>query len=190
MKLFILDDIETDARYCRVDVTVACNDALTDGERALPELERQEIDVLELQMDEDEGGLELPDYVGNADNALVLRRACAEAIVAGFVVGEHELLPAQLINEKGRVHSDDYVILNPLGQAECLHLEASEMDGDEEEPMVKIMGRWYLSSELVPRDRDLFRVKGVIGYVLSERLVAFIEAEGFTNFHFLPVAVR
>lgn len=189
MKLFILDDIETDPRYCYVDVTVACNDAIADGERGLPELERQEIDVLELHMDEDIGGLELPDYVGNTDNALVLRRTCADAIVSRFGLGDHEQLPAQLINEKGRVHADDYLVLNPLGQLECLDEQLSEMDGDDEDPTVKIMGKWCLRAKLVPGDRDLFRVKGVIGYLFSERLVTFIRDQGFTNFRFLPVVM-
>ncbi|MEX1363184.1 MAG: hypothetical protein AB1Z98_08665 [Nannocystaceae bacterium] len=188
MKLFHLDNIDVDARYCCVDVAVSCISELIEGTPALPVMEEDDEDVLDLQMDEDEGGLELGDYVPNPDGILPLRKACAEAIIAGFDVGEHELLPARLINEKERVHSDDYVVLNPLGEHDCLDRARSEMDGSTFDPTVQLMGKWCVSAKKVPA-LDLFRVECVEGYVLSERLVAFLESEGFTNFHFKPVTI-
>lgn len=186
MKIFLLEDTETDPRYCFVNPTLPCGADISEGFPAAPELERLALDVLDLPMDEDEGGLEPADYVSNTDNMLILRRACAEAITAGFAVGEHETLPARLINEKQRVHADDYVILNPLGKIECLDRERSDMD-DGEDPWVNPWGKWYLRRALVPTDLDLFRVPGVLGYFFSERLVAFIQAQGFANFQFRPV---
>lgn len=186
MKLFLLEDIETDRRYCFANATLPCGADISEGYPASPDIERLALDVLDLPMDEDEGGLELPDYVSNTDNMLILRRTCAEAIVTGFTVGEHEILAARLINEKQRVHSEDYVILNPLGKLECLDRERSDMD-DSEDPWVNPWGKWYVRRALVPTDRDLFRVVGVLGYFFSERLVSFIQAQGFTNFRFRPV---
>lgn len=187
MKISLLEDIDTDRRYCFVNATLPCGADISEGFPAGPDVERLGLDVLDLPMDEDEGGLEPADYVSNTDNMLILRRACAEAIVAGFAVGEHELLPARLINEKQRVHADEYVILNPLGKLDCLHRERSDMEQNVEDPWVNPWGKWYLRRTLVPTDRDLFRVAGVLGYFFSERLVTFIQDQGFTNFRFRPV---
>lgn len=185
MKLFQLENLELDPRYCRVDVLLSCLGKLMEGQPAKPVMEQNGEEVLDLALNEDEGGLELPDHVGNTDNILPLRRGCAEAIVDKFDLGEHELLPARLINDKERVHSDDYVVLNPLGEHECLDPDRSELDPDGD---VEIMGRWCLSAAKVPK-LDIFRAKGVESYIFSERLVEFIESEGFSNFRFNPVTV-
>lgn len=184
MKIFQLEDIETDARYCFVDPSLPCGADITTGLPATPEIERLGLDVLDLPMDEDQGGLELPDYVSNTVNMLVLRRASAEAIATQFAVGPHEMLAARLINEKQRVHSEDYVILNPLGAFDCVDQQNSDMQPG---PWVNPYGKWYLRRTLVPADRDLFRVDHVGGYFCSERLVSFVQAQRFTNFAFKPV---
>ena len=186
MKLFLLEDVETDARYCATDATLACGADISEGLPATPDIQRLGLGVLELPMDEDRGGLELPDYVSNSDNMLILRRACADAIVTHSSVGNHELLPAKLINQKGRLHSDDYAILNPLGKSDCVDRQNSDMDKTPD-AWVNPWGKWYLRRALVPTDRDLFRVVGVVGYFFSETLVSFVQAQGFTNFRFKPV---
>lgn len=188
MKLFMLDCINVDRRYCRIDAYVSCIVHLLQGTPAKPEMERVEEDFLELEMNEVRGGLELPDYVSNTNTVLPLRKACAEAIVTNFEVGEHELLPAKLINSKERVHSDDYVVLNPLGRVDALNTELSDMDGDEDDPTVQVMGKWCAYAEKIP-ERDLFRIRGVTGYIFSERLVEFIKTQGYTNFAFKPVTL-
>lgn len=189
MKLFLLEDVQTDPRYCFVASELPCGAELSDGEPAAPDIERLELDVLELQMDEDQGGLERPDYVSNTDNMLLLRSSFADAIVDGFEVGPHELWPARLINEKQRIHAEDYTVLNPLGRFDCLDRALSEIDESTEEPMVNPWGKWLLRGSLVPADRDLFRVAGVLGYVFSERLVSFIRAGGMTNLAFVPIPI-
>ncbi|HWB81319.1 MAG TPA: hypothetical protein VG755_40430 [Nannocystaceae bacterium] len=188
MKIFQLETIETDRRYCFVNPMIPCGGALSEGLPAAPDMTRLDLDVLDLQMDEDEGGLLLSDYVSNTDNLLVLRRGCADVIVTDFLVGGHEVLPARLINEKQRVHSDDYSILNPLGKVDCVDRQNSDMDKSAN-PWVNPWGKWYLRGSLVPTDRDLFRAQCVVGYFFSERLVAFIQAQAFTNLRFRPVAI-
>ncbi|MFV8749014.1 double-CXXCG motif protein [Nannocystaceae bacterium ST9] len=138
-----------------------------------------------LHLDEQRGGLDLPDLVANSINYLILRRPVAATILADFDAGPHELLPVTLINAKGRVHSTDYVILNPLGKIDCLDVARSDMDDDEDDPAVALFGEFHLRAEAIPADRDIFRVKGiVVGYVFSERLVAFIRQRGYSNFVF------
>ena len=189
MKLYHLDPIAFDPRYCFVDVRIAVAGEIATGVPALPRMHKLEKDAFDLTMDEDAAGLELPDYVGNVSNVLPLRRSVAETFAEKFDLGEHELIPVRLINSKERVHSDEYVILNPLGLVECLDRDVSEMDGDEDDPMVVIMGQWALRSQEVPPGRDLLRAIGVSEYIFSERLVDFIAAEGLTNFTFHPVQV-
>ena len=87
------------------------------------------------------------------------------------------------------MHSDDHVLLNPFGRVDCLNTELSDMNGDPDYPLVRVMGKWCLRAKDVPADRDLFRVVGVIGYIFSERLVEFVQAQGFTNFVFTPVTL-
>lgn len=184
MKIFQLEDIETDPRYCLVDPALPCGPDIGQGLPATPEIERLGLGVLDLPMDEDRGGLELSDYISNMLNMLVLRRSCAEAIATQFAVGDHEMLAARLINEKQRVHSDDYVICNPLGSFDCVDQQNSDMQPG---PWVNPYGKWYLRRTSLPADRDLFRVDHVGGYFFSERLVSFIQAQGYTNFAFKPV---
>ncbi len=188
MKLFHLEYIDVDRRYCRVDVFLSCGARLMEGTRAAPVMEQDGDDVLDLAMDEDGGGLELGDLVSNVDGILPVRKGPAAAMADKFDLGEHEQLPARLINEKGRVHSDDYVVLNPLGEHDCLNRDLSEMDGSDFDPTVEIMGKWCLRAGDIPA-LDLFRVEGVEGYIFSERLVEFIQSKGWSNFRFNPVVI-
>lgn len=188
MRLFHLDPVAVDSRYYAVDVAVACGSELMFGEPAKPIMAEDDEEFLELEMDEDTGGLEPSDYVTNPDGILPLSKAFVDAIVESFELGEYEVLPARLINEKGRVHSEEYVVLNPLGLHDCLNVAASDMDGSQNDPSVEIMGKWCLHHDKIPA-LDLFRVRCVDGYVFSERLVKFIESGGYKNFTFNPVTI-
>ncbi len=159
MKLFHLDNFDVDDRYCAVDVAVSCISELIEGTPARPIMEEDGEDVLDLQMDEDTG-LDLGDYVPNPDGILPLRKGCAEAIAKRFDIGEHD----------------------------CLNQQLSDMDGSAFDPTVVIMGKWCLHAEKIP-PLDLFRVKCFEGYIFSERLVAFIQAEGYKNFSFNPATI-
>src|SRR5262249_4830232 len=65
-----------------------------------------------------------------------------------------------------------------------LDWERSDLNTNTENPLVRIFGKWSLKADRVPADRDLFRVKGLIGYLFSERLVDFIRKQKFKNFEF------
>ena len=189
MELHLCDLDPADERYCVADdrgtpysYELAC------GEPAAALMKERGDDAMQLHLEESEGGLELPDVVPNTDNLLVLRKRCAEEILAAHDVGDHEALPVVLIDGRGRVHAKDYVVVNPFGLTECLDMERSEMNGDDEHPVVRIFGKFWLDASRVPQDRDIFRVKGLgHGYIFSERLVQFIRDRGFTNFLLQPV---
>lgn len=87
-------------------------------------------------------------------------------------------------NEKKRIHTNDVLVVNPLNAVDCLDWDRSQLDGDVENPMVRIFGKWSIKAERIPPDLDLFRVKGLIGYLFSERLVEFIRNQKFEGFAF------
>lgn len=183
MKIYQCDLDPDDDRYCIADdCGTVYSYELSIGEPAAALMKGKGDAAMKLYLDEAEGGLELGDLVPNVDNLLVLRKRCATQILARFLLGDHEVLPVVLINGKDRVHAKDYVVVNPFGMVDCLDMERSEMYDDDEDPSVRIFGQFWLDVSRVPSDRDVFRVRGVGGYMLSERLVAFIREEGFTNF--------
>ena len=187
MKLFELESSESDRPYCFIWASIPFSIALIDGDPILPGMSENEMTYLDLGMDEDAGGLKLPDRVGNTQSMLILRDKCLNAINEHFNLGEYEVLPARLINEKKRVHADDYAVVNLLERFDCLDIEKSDMDDNKKNPGVQIFGSYWLKEVLIPGDRDLFRVKGVIDCIFSEKLVQFIKSKGFTNFFFKPV---
>ena len=184
MKIYRYNLDPGEERYCVVDDPgTPYSFELSSGEPAKALMKARGDDAMRLNVDETEGGLDLPDVVPNVDNLLVLRKRCAKQILEDFELGDHEALPVVLINSKRRIHAKDYLVINPFGTFECLDTQRSEMDGDEERPAVRIFGRFWLDASRIPLDRDIFRVKGLVsGYMFSERLVAFIREQGFTNF--------
>ena len=173
-----------DRRYCVVSgghlpywTDMAC------GLEALPRMRERGDEAAELHLQEAQGGLGLPDFVSNVHDLLVLRRSCAEAILEAHDPGPHEVIPAVLINDKGRVHADDYVVLNPLGKVDCLDVLRSQMGGTPEHPWVRMGGRFCFDQARIPAGRDVFRVEMIAaGYAISDRLAAFIDERAFTNF--------
>lgn len=188
MKLFHLDCINVKLRYCAINPIISCISELIEGSPAKPVMEEDGEETLDLALDTKAGGLDLGDYVSNLDGILPLRKQCATAIAHNFDMGAYELLPARLIKGKNQIYSDDYVVLNPLGEFDCLNQELSEMDGSTFDPTVQILGKWCLHASKIPA-QDLFRVRCVEGYIFSERLVAFILSERYKNFQFIPVEV-
>ncbi len=191
MKIYMCKSEPSDKRYCFVRRHKSpCSYPLAHGVPVAPKLEKLGDEGITLDLDEVSGALDLPDLVGNIRNYLIMRKALAKRVVEEFALGPHEVVPTTLMNSKGRVHADDYVTLNPHGKSECLDTVRSEMDDDDDDPAVRLFGKFCLKTLELPTELDLFRVKGiVVGYMYSESLVAFLRAEGATNFVFHDVAL-
>lgn len=178
-----------DRRYCVASgghlpywTDIAC------GHEALPRMREHGDEVATLRLQEAQGGLGLPDFVSNVHDLLILRRSCAEAILHAHDPGPYELIPAVLVDAKGRAHAEDYVILNPLGRVDCLDVQRSQMAGPPEHPWVRAGGSFFLDRIRVPLDRDIFRIEMLpAGYAVSDRLAAFIDERAFTNFVLIEV---
>ncbi len=103
-----------------------------------------------------------------------------------FEVGEMQVFPFTLLNHKNRVHSKDYVFLNPLYKIECINLELSKIRKRKDGKLSKIL-KIVLDKEKLEDLPDLFRpaeYKAEYHYIYSERLVEAINKKGFTNFEF------
>ena len=184
MRIFRLNADGADEKFCFVEGAFAYDSGLQGGGAVLAEMKADGVDVLEYQLDETQGGLEIGDYFSTTTNHLPLSRRFADALATKFTLGPHELVPARIKNEKGRIHVKDAVIVNPLEGIDCLDWDQSELDGDAEDLMVRIFGKWSLKASRVPHDRDVFRVKGLIGYLFSERVVDFVHKQNFKNLEF------
>jgi hypothetical protein len=139
-----------------------------------------------LRLGEDYPGLELTSYIGNTDSMLVVDKRTA-AIIQTHNVGEIEVIPFKLLNHKDRVHSTDYVFLNPIGWLDCLDKDKTLFDRKDNGTIVRVNKPVLASSKLasVP---DLFRIQEMLyGYVFSEALVSDLRDKGCTNFVFNKV---
>ena len=142
-----------------------------------------------ISLNEDVGGLELPSRIANTCSLLILHRDCAAFVVDEFDAGEYETLPFRLVNQKGRTHSDDYELFNPIGCVDCLNRDRSAVhyrpDGS-----VSVVNDHVFDGDRMPEGRDLLRIPEYpYSYFFSQRLVEALEQKGFNNFLFDPVEV-
>ncbi len=189
MRLYYLDDLKYDRKYCFVTGASLHDTQLMRGGDVLAAMREFDDEVLEYKMDEEKGGLLVGDCISNHDLHLLLTKKCAAAILGNFKVGTVQQVPMKIINEKGRIHSEDVVAFHLVETVDCLDWASSQIDNDDTYPSVQIFGKWFLKASAVPPDLDLMRVKGAMNYIFSERLVEFIKKSGFTNFPFGEVVL-
>lgn len=193
MKYYLLDFLIRDGIhcFCKARPTGAYIPAyeMTEGlsiAEAYPE------DPYDVHMDlhPDYTGLKLASFIGNTGGLIILHRDVAEVLVNRLTLGETEHFPFTLMNEKGRVHSRDYVFFNPVGSYDCLDLERSELDVDEDGDVISL-DRIVLDARKLDGAPDILRIREDPSRVLfSQRAVDALREQGFTNFHFKDVEQR
>ncbi len=146
-----------------------------------------------IHMSPDRTGLKLGSLLGNTNSFLQLHRDVKELIAT-----EHarrggksviEYLPFVLINHKGRPHSSDYFLVNPIGSRDCLNRKLSVVRYFEGDPE-KVVGidRLVVDPDKLKDAPPVFRIKETIDeYVFDEELKTAIEARGFTNLSFREI---
>jgi hypothetical protein len=141
------------------------------------------LDKVTLKLGDDYPGLELPSLIGNTDNMLIVHRDLAAAI-RSHEVGEVELLPFTLLNHKGRVHSTEYVFLNPVGTRDCLDMERSECKRHKSGKIMAML-KYVLSRKKLKDAPNLFRPQETPArYIFSGELVDALRKRKFTNLVF------
>ena len=126
-------------------------------------------------------GLALPGFIGNTRGMLIFSRAGLDVIEQLCKGQSYEVFPFSLIDHKKRVHTADYVIVNPLDMVECLDDAASGVERDEHGE-IESVGKLVLSRSKVENAPHMFRIKEKrVKTVFSEALGKAFVAAGVTN---------
>lgn len=135
-----------------------------------------------IRMSPDREGLKLSSLLGNTSSFLIVDNLVKDVIKANST-DEIEYLAFNLLDHKGRVHSSDYFIINPIGSRDCLNHELSDIEyfeGDTKE--VVDVHRFVLDPEKLSDQPVLFRIKEEPSeYVIGENLLQLFKDNGFTN---------
>jgi len=143
-------------------------------------------DEVTLQLGDDFPGLKLPSFLGNTSNMLVVLQSVADLILSQRV-GHTERLPFVLLDHQGRVHSHDYVFLNPLERVACLDLAQSQVRRSKKGE-IKDVHRAVLDPSRIEGALDLFRLAEEPNvYLFSVALVQRLQDAGACNFVFAEV---
>lgn len=141
-----------------------------------------------IHLSEEYPGIRLESFIGNIKHMLVVSSPLRAVIEKWCQGQEIEYLPVHIYNHRGRLHTSDYSIINPIGTLDCLDREFSEVEMMDDE--VLSVERIVLSPTRLERAPHLFRVReDPCVYVVSEPLAQAIETGGFTNVVLEPMEV-
>jgi hypothetical protein len=127
-------------------------------------------------------GLMLPTLLGNSIGYLIVNSAL-KTIVHQHDVAPTEMHPLAIYDQRRRLHSRDYWILNPLRFVDCLNRQASKIQYLSSDPS-QIVGidELVFDPKRLEKAPDLFRIREQpTGYFASERLVGAMQGKGFNN---------
>ena len=192
MKYYLLNFLSRDGVYCFCESRPTGNYfpayKMTKG-LSVAEKYPEDPYSVELSLDSDYTGLKLASFIGNTGGLVILDKEVATFLENHLTLGDTERFSFTLMNEKGRVHSKDYVFFNILGSWDCLDLERSEIDADEDGYVYSI-DKVVLDARKLEEAPDIIRIQEDPARVLfSQRAVDVIREQGFTNFHFKDVEI-
>lgn len=149
--------------------------------------------VVRMAMQPESPGLKLSSLLGNLMGYLIvdtpMKRVLADAVGPDSSV---EFFPFQLINHKGRLHSTNYVIVNPVGHVDCLDHGASQITYAPSDPGVCLsVERYVLDGTRLDPSRRLFRLASTPReYFIDEGIAAHLQSIGASNVFLDEVDVR
>lgn len=108
-------------------------------------------------------GRKLTDLLGTIKNTLFASKRLRELIELHCQDVAIEYLPFTLCDHRGRVISNEYSIINPLGTLDVVNTEASDIEWDDEDPNKALLVETIVLSaeklKKLERIPALFRVK-------------------------------
>ncbi len=133
-------------------------------------------------------GGKLCSLIGNTLGYLIVSTEM-KTVIEQMYKGKMELLPFTLYNHKGRVHSRDYWIINPIGSIDCLDKEASQIKYlNSSKKEVIAVDKFVLDPRKLSMEPDVFRVpEDLTRYFISARLGKAFQERGFTNIFLIEV---
>ena len=151
------------------------------GKRVNPQTYPSNPFEVTMHLAEDHPGLLLPSFIGNTHQYFMVQKEIAD-IILQHNVDEVQVFPFTLMNHKNRVHSKDYVFLNPLGIYDCLNHDLSDFKR-RKSGAIRGVRKYVIDKEKVQDLPDLFRVKEDSSEIFySKRLVDRLREEKVTNF--------
>ncbi len=151
-------------------------------------------DDARIQLQRRKPGLTLSSFIGNTQSMLIVDNA-AKSLMTSMCEAEMEVLHFTLYDQKDRVHSKDYWIINPIGSIDCVNRDASEIEyldapGDHYHGSVVEVEKFVLDRQKTDQAPNLFRVpEDRAQYFMKEPLVDAIQKKQLTNFVFEEVAL-
>lgn len=137
----------------------------------------------------------LSDNIRNGGGFLLVSNRLKEALEEDNEVNNVEWLPVKIINHKGRVASEEYVVANPLDLCDAIDRDRSEITWNSIMPdLIASCEKLVLDEEKIPADFKLFRLKHfsrrvVLRADFADKIksrgfsqIAFTPAEGFSGF--------
>lgn len=186
MNIYRIDKVSSKLEYClvtthgNVDTYEVTNGLPVDD---VPEDFRE----TQLSINEDKFGLELTDLLGSTNQFLMLEASCYERLAGSLRFEPIETHRFRLLDARGRVHSDDYLIVNPLESHPCMSRQHSDLLIDEDDGEIIRVRSLVLEANKLP-PRDLFRVaEDPMEHLVTQQFVDAVAESGFTNFSFEKV---
>jgi hypothetical protein len=127
-------------------------------------------------------GLKLTTLLGNSIGYLIVHAAFVERLRSHDMTSV-ELRPVSIYNQRRRLHSKDYWIVNPLRLIDCLDRKASRIQYASSDP-TQIVGidELVFDSKRLEGAPDMFRIpEQRMSYFISERIIRDIQGRGFDN---------
>ena len=144
---------------------------------------------VELQLDEDTPGMTLKAILGNLRGYFLGSSAVVKVINDNFPELEIETLPFKLLDQKGRVMSEDYFFINPLDHYDCLKDEECDISYDDDGSILSIR-KIILDKSKMDGAPDFFRVDKKPGqYVFSRKFGKTLQDEGVDNLLGIPLKI-
>jgi hypothetical protein len=148
-----------------------------------------------IRMSGEREGIRLGALIGNTLSYLIVHREVVDVTRPFCAEIDVEYLPFTLINHKGRVHSDAYLIVNPIGTESVLDLDLSEilyfeMPGDPYDGEIISLDNPVIDPEKAAQAPPLFRLaESPDRIVASADLRAALQDGDFENLYFIPLDV-
>ena len=116
-------------------------------------------------------GTKLPDFVSNVESLLIVSRRVKE-VIEKINQRPIEYIPISIHDQKQKLASADYFIVNPLGCFDILDFDACDVDRDEKGAVYAVHKMVFSASKMKGKQiPDLFRPKGdVTQYVISRNI--------------------
>ncbi|MDH5216602.1 MAG: hypothetical protein OEX19_02830 [Gammaproteobacteria bacterium] len=116
------------------------------------------------------GGIVLSDIIANKNHSLIVHQTVKE-VIETFCEKFCEYLPLDIINHKGRLASNEYFYVNPLGTHDCLNLKESVIKWTDDGKVIKVR-KFVLDKNKLDDVPPLFRVpQNEYQYFINQQLV-------------------